>query len=709
EMKPQPETYAQPDLFHISDLFQVFKKRMWAFFGSFALVVLSTAYFTWKQIPIYVATTSIYVGRNSDQALLPDYRPTYASYLTNERNIQTQIHILKSVPVLSRVVKQLGLADPETDPYRFEAIVHRLRRRVSISRIEDTDLLQISVSSSDPTEARDIANTLARVYQQRNIEKSIEYSRNAISWLTEQIADLKDKLEKSEQRLLDYQSQEKPLLLSSMEAGHVNELKEDYVRVQAKIIETQTLIESLLRLLEEGEYTLSIPVFFESDILRELNAKIVDAELRLQELSQRYLPKHPKIEKQQKEILSLKAKLLDEVKKILKGLQIKHEILRTRLDNLADAIARQDQEIIQNNRKQIQYSILQRDADTNKELYNVLVRKLKEVDISAEISENVIDIVEEAEVPRSPVYPKKTMNLLISMGAGIFLGIGLVFLLEYMDRTIKSGDEASAYLGLPVLATIPQIKELTRHGRSPLVGLEEDTPTSKVSEAFRTLRTNIKFSTINRETKNFLVTSTNPKEGKSIVTVNLGISFARTEKRTLLVDTDLRKPILHRYLGLPGNRGITNYLVGEVDDIETVIQPTGIGNLHLLASGPKPPNPAELLESERMRTLISLLKSKFDFVIYDSSPVGSVVDASILGTQLDAVLFIVYAGKTDKNHVRQAIGQLQKVQARICGLVVNGLDLKSAGYKYYYYYGYGREDEAPTEVTAMAPGKTQKG
>lgn len=297
---------------------------------------------------------------------------------------------------------------------------------------------------------------------------------------------------------------------------------------------------------------------------------------------------------------------------------------------------------------------------------------------------NVLEVIEEAPLPAAPVGSGGMMQVLLAAAIGLMLGAGAAFLLEYLDDTIRSPEDMARATGLTTLGAITRIA-----GESPsekLVTVRH--PKSPISEAYRAMRTNLQFSTLDQSLKSLVITSPNPMEGKSTTMANLGVVMAQAGKSVILVDSDLRRPMLHKILGLPNKEGLTNALLQDESMLDGHLQETGIENLRVLTSGPLPPNPSELLGSQRMQRLVEQLEKQVDIVLFDTPPALPVTDAAVLATQADGVLMVADAGKTRRAAARQAVENLRKVGVNLLGFAVNRLPLRGSGEYYYYYYQY---------------------
>ena len=610
---------------HLTEFVGIVKRRWRLVAAGFAGVLGIAVLFTWNQPEIYKATTKVMMGQTLIKALLPEQANPYESYFLEKLSFDTQPHVIKSDPVAERVVRRLHMVPPDAPAGAVQGATQRVKNAIMVERIPETRLFLIHAMDSDPKGARDIANATSEVYIEINQERKQQTTKKSIAWLTEELASLEGKVRGSEEAMIDY-------------------LRDENVDIPSG---------TALDTAPGGSDRASTAQRFTTDAL---NAELTAAEIELSALRQRYLDRHPRVLVQEAAIATLKEKIAQET---------------------AKSSAQ--------NKKLIEYNIQRREAELNKEMLIVLMKKLKEMDITGGLSDNAINIVEYARKPAAPISPNKPRNIVIGAILGLLLGLGAAFYLEVFDRTVQNHEDVERYLKLPVLASLFWVKAGDRI-RNPFT-LTIDHPTSAESEMFRTLRTNIKFSRPEGAVSTILLTSSGPEEGKSTISSNLGITFASGMKRTLIVDADFRKPKLHRVFGLRNGPGLVEALVGEAG-IDEVLQPTRVKNLTVIPRGSNPPNPAELLDSDKMREILRHLRDRFDVVIVDSPPVGSVSDALILAAQVDGTVLVVEAGKFEAGLILRAKEQIEKAHGRILGVVINKSKRERLGYYYQQYYGH---------------------
>ncbi len=430
-------------------------------------------------------------------------------------------------------------------------------------------------------------------------------------------------------------------------------LMDQVTSVKKKLEDTET---ALVRYMEEEKITGPPEVEKkETDLIDTLKQEQIKLEVEKSEIARRYGPKHPQMLKVESELESIKSKLAVET-----------------------------ENAIQLNKKSTQYTILKREVDSNKEIYETLVKRAKETGVSEQLELSNIRIIDPAETPESPIRPNKRRNIFRAGLLGLMLGLGLAFFVEYLDNTIKNPDDVNMYLGLPFLGYIPTArKEAKTPGEIDLIVHQK--PRSVISEAYRSMRTSILFAFADKPAKVILITSSNPQEGKTSVSINLGTTMANTGEKTLIVDADMRCSRLHKSFGLDKEIGLSDYLVGNVD-FDRAIKPTKIENLYLLSAGSTPPNPAELLNSNKMKAFLDEAKKRFDKIVIDTTPVLTVTDAAIIANMVDGVIMIVRCGKTPIEFILRSKQKLQDSKANILGVLLNNIDIGKESYYYYYYY-----------------------
>jgi capsular exopolysaccharide synthesis family protein len=556
-----------------------------------------------------------------------------------------------------------------------------------VERAQNTRLLKINAYWHKGVLAADIANAAAEVFIEQSLQDKFEASKRSISWLTEQILATRQKIEESERGVVAYQKQEK--LISQTEAtdfqqGEIHEIQDQYLesqRTDREILAKRKKIQDLLK----KERIHFVPMGLSAS-LDSLGETLTKAELEVEKAKLEYKEKHPRVIRLQGEVHVIEDQIRSELGKVIEGLDSEHQVNRARREILDDSLEVANQSALAGNEKLLQMAMLNRETETYKELYGILIKKLKAMDLGKDIGESNIRIVEYAKAPSAPIRPRKQRNLFYGIVVGFTISLAFAFVLEYYDRTIRTPDDLEQALDYPILASIPRVKAKDPGGSvAPRTLLSQNHQQSAEMSAFQALRTALRFCHAGGAPFTYLVTSTSPSEGKTTVSVNLGLSIALSGSRVLVVDTDLRRPKIHTAFQRPNDRGVTNIDPERVLDF---VQKTDQPNLEILTSGPHVHKVFELLESLPIRQAFANLKQHYDYIIFDSPPVGSVVDASVLATYVDGVIFVLRSGRIESLHVKHAKEQLEKVQARVFGVVLNNLDPQSTKYFYNYYYYY---------------------
>lgn len=739
-LKRPAEVEEGPDL---RAFYRTMQKRRWTILTTvlviFTLVLIATV----KQSPVYRARTMIEIRQENPNIVT--VRDLFQIESTSDNYLETQYRVLQSDRLAREVIERLDLDRMEefrptkrTWPWQAksvtaadgspqraiapadeQAVLQRFKEPLRIEPIRHSRLVEVLFDSSDPELAAKIVNALAQSYIEENLQSHWEASQKASEWLSQQLEALKIKLQKSEDDLQQY-AQSNGLLFLETGKGETENIVDQRLRqLQGELTQAQAeryQKESLYRLLETGDYG-SLPGVFDNKVTQEFTGKLADLERRQAELASNFNPSYPKMKEIQNQI--------DRIQKLLKSEReqaaghIKNEYLAAgRRESLVrQAFEEQQKQANVVAQQSIQYQILKREVDTNKELYEGLLQRMKEAGVSAGLKENNIRIIDAAATPRSPIKPRIPLNLSLALVVGTTLGVGLAFLLERLDNTLKTPDDIEQFVKVPALAMIPS-QESLNHSKRNVHGLLRQKPEgtiekgvlgtqdakakfdcvridnngaqhSPLSEAFRSLRTSVLLSTAGQPPRSLAVTSAEPGEGKTTISGNLAISLAQLGKRVLLIDGDMRRPRLHRMFDLQTPLGLTSYLAGQ-EEWRSLVHPTGTAGLDCMVCGPVPPNPSELLSSEPMQRLISEAMEEYQFVVVDSSPLLSVADGRILSSIVEGTILVVRGGVTPRELVKRAQAYVHDVGARLIGAVLNDVDLRRDVYYLYgdYRYGY---------------------
>ncbi|HZI20747.1 MAG TPA: polysaccharide biosynthesis tyrosine autokinase [Pyrinomonadaceae bacterium] len=621
----------------------------------------------------------------------------------------------EAVPVVTEAdVKEAQLTEEELA--RLEPYEVTLAANISVEPIVGTNLVTLKYAHNNPELAQKIVNTLADTFILNNIQRETSGTANAAEKLAKTVAELQVTIRQLEERRVNF------ALANNLPAGATTAGGgSDIQMARLEQLSTQLLTAENDRKNAEAVYLAaaaepdanSIPEVQENKRVQELRGSLDKLRQKRDELLTVYTAEWPEVKKIDAQIRLIEDSLKNAPREVVTGLKTRYEAARQREASLRTAYNRQKSETSSRNIAEIQLSTLKADLESAKQNYNVYKQRLNEIEQTSDEKPNNISVTNYSRVPNAPVGPARLRTIILAFLLALGAGVGLAFLLDFLDDTLKSTEDVDRYLHLPTLALIPAptaARGLLR-GRAPApepaggataLALIEDVR-SPVTEAYRHLRTSLLLSSAGQPPRTVLVTSSQPSEGKTTTAVNTAMMLAQTDADVLLLDCDLRRPRIHTHFGLPNAKGVTNYLSGELNVGDLVQEVPGVPNLKVITSGPVPPNAAELLGSDEMRKLLYVLSENFTHIIVDSPPAISFTDARILSTMVDGVMLVVHGGRSSRAVVRRAKQQLTDVGAHIFGIVLNNVKPESSDYYYYSagyysnYYSAGHEDEGVPE------------
>jgi len=754
------------DIYH---LFQILRRRKWLILSCFLGVITPIVYFNQTSLPVYEASTTIVY--EEVEGAISTLNPMQSSF--GRSFIVNQIEEIKSRSLSEDVAKALPsdivntFRFPEPLPPDFDkekyisSIIHG---NISADPVANSDVIKIKARANTPRAAMVIANTVAQVLKERNLKVRREETSNVRRLIEDQLRKFKKQLEDAEEALRRYKEKNK-----------ITSLDQEASQIFERITEAEVLYNQAKTNREAAEKRLSyiqqklseqrnqlIPSITEtaSPWIQKLKERLIDLEVQYTTLKvQDYPESHPKMRKLKDQIEQTKQNLKEEALRIAQGenvidplsqiqkfleesvvLEIEIKTYQAQEDALRKIIDNYNMNLKSVPQKELELARLIRDREVNDKIYTMLLEKREEAKIAEAEKTGNIRIIDPANMPKRPIRPRKLLNIIIGLIVGCTLGGGLVFFLESLDTSIKTIEEIEKYADLPVLGSIPKIKSvgnITKNGRrkdskknlklvSKLIAGRE--PNSPAAEAFRALRTSIKFARFGSPVKTILITSANPEEGKSLVAANLAIATAQMDLKTLLIDADLRKPVLHTLFETEMRPGLVDMLFSisgnfetkqiltqedyfpthsnseeiplkqyeasntntSVSSIKTLIKETihstTISHLYLITCGAIPPNPSEVLASKAMRDLIAIFRNKFDVVILDLPPVLAVTDATVLAPVVDGVILVIRSGKSKQGEILRVKSLLERVKSNVLGAVLNNVDTQRGYYPSYYYY-----------------------
>ncbi len=701
-------------------------RRKWIIIAFLVVFVTIGTLQSYKEvIPVYRATVKMMFSREQPNVVL--FQGMAYNY-TDSRNYQTQLKILTSRSLARRTIKALNLKDsPEFKPVekgksfsirgflsslvkkqksRKESpekksqipdkdvvdsgIVSRFLSKLSVEALESTYLVNVSFRGRHPDIIKEIVNKHAQEYIDKTLELKFAASQDAIDWLQKQISEKKETLENTEKALLLYKEEKRIVSLEDRQNIMVKELeslKSSLISAKTERVTLETLCNQMRKYANDPDMLEYMPDVMENEIFQQWKKEYISLQSEINKLSIRYGEKHPKIAKLVSHSQELERTIKSQLVKIRKGIETKYEMALAREEYLFKALEEQEKIALDLNRKAISYGTLMREAESERAMYDVLLKRMKETDITEQLQSSNISIIDLAEVPKSPINSKKQYKILFMALMGLGLGVGVSFFLEYLDNTIKSTEDVERYLALPVLGALERFKVFKDRKQNSTELVTEEMPKSTFAEAVKNIRTGIIFSSTDNSRKSILITSATQGEGKTFVASNLATTIAHTGKNTLLVETDFRRPRINKIFNVEMNPGLSNHLVGE-NDLESVIKSTSIRNLSIVTCGNIPPNPSEMLGSVRMEEFCKIVREKFDTVLFDTPPSLTVTDATVLSNVIDEAVFVIRSGKIARETAKRATLQISKNKCKILGVVVNFVSVSRGSYYYHYYSPY---------------------
>jgi polysaccharide biosynthesis transport protein len=708
----------------VREYLRVLIKRKWLVLACVVGIFAAVAIASLRQTPVYEAVGRIAVNKaDPNLVTFKDSVPVMDYY--DPADLDTEARVLQSDLLALQVIRQLNLdkrpeygsrpdrkppnlvADPlQTDSARTSALLGGFKGNLHVSLIPNTRIIEIHYRSTDPQLAAGAVNTLVATYIEQNFKTKFESTMQASDWLSKQLVDLQMKVETSQEKLVRYQKEHE--ILGTDEKQNIITQKLDELNKELTSAESDRMQkEAVYRQTQSNDpdavasavATDSTPNAggTASPLLDRLHQHQADLKLQIAELSTQFGPSYPKLAQLNNQLKEIDRQIQTETRKVVEHLQGHYQAALQRENMLREALEKQKQEANKLNESAIEYSLLKRDVDSNRQLYEGLLEKLKEAGVTAGLRSNNIKILDAARAPGAPVEPNIPRNLAFALILGITSGIGLAFLLESMDNTVRTTEQAQIISGLPSLGMIPFGSKSSSNGsgaRQLVVASSQEAvelvtqvrPQSQMAESYRALRTSLLLSNLGAPPKVIMVTSARPQEGKTTTSINSAIVLAQKGTRVLLVDADLRRPGIHKTLGMGPRSGLSNVLTGSATLEQTIAPSPILSNLFVLAAGSPPPNPAELLASTDMKNVLDELREQFDHVVIDTPPTLSVTDAVVLSPRMDAIILVIRSGQTTKQALRRARDILMQVNAHVTGVLLNAVDLRSPDYYYYYEY-----------------------
>jgi capsular exopolysaccharide synthesis family protein len=709
---------AAPDEVHLMDHVKVIYKRRWIAMTVFVIALLSAVAYTFTATPIFEARTRLLIEIADPNVVA--FKEVIEEGQPNPDYYQTQYSILQSRALARRVIEGQGLWNspylvgtpatpgfgigtlvgpltslfrepppaserPAEETARQSRAIDAFLANLTVEPIRNSRLVDVKFRSTSPVLAARVANALGTNYIEQTLEYKYTASQEASQWLAERLAEQRREVEQAEAKLQAYREQNDAISVEDGENIVVQKLADlsaAVTRAKTERIHKETT-ERQLRAIERNPAALEMfPPILGNAFIQRQKAEIAELQQQQAELAERLGELHPEMLRLQSVVQSSQAKLRAEIGKVVEALHTEYQAARTQEQSLVGALEQQKVEALSMNRKAIEYTVLARDVESGRQVYESLLQRAKETGVSGELKTSNIRVVDKAEEPLSAIRPRPRADLTLGALAGLILALGVAFLVEYVDNRLKSPEEIRACLGIPSLGIIPEISSSTAVASTPL--LHNGAPQA-FAEAFRAFRTNVLFSSPDETRQTLVVTSTGPGEGKTLVACNLAIGFALAGQRVLLIDADMRRPRGHEVFELQQEPGLSNLLVGDVNPSEA-LRKTNVAGLRVLTAGRVAPNPAELLGSKRFKDFLASLDDIFDTIIIDTPPAMVVADSLIASRVATGIVFVVGAEMTSRYAAQTAIAQFARGRTRVLGAALNRVQLEKHSYYYSRYY-----------------------
>lgn len=744
---------------HLRDHLRVLQKRKWMIIALILIPVIFSLIQGFTTRPMYRGTATLQI--NVDNPQIVDLKEVFAINMWATDYYQTQYRILESHSLAKRVIQKMKLWEhPEflsPPPSPFEKwkssvrstllnsirslfsfsepkphlspkstldseqkasddegevpFVGQFLSRLKIEPIKESRLVKVHFDSYSPELSSRVPNLLVKEYIQMNLESRLDTKEQVKEWLTKQLDDLRSRVETSDEALQKFGSQNDIFSLNDKEnitLNRLNELNEALARAESERMAKEAIYKQMAS--EKGFKAVALPSILENKLIQELKQNYIQLETQYTKLAETFKPNHPEIIRLKNQMETVQKSLDLETAKIIAGIKNEYESGLRKESLIRNAFTEQKRQAMAMQQRSIQYNILKREAETNKDLYKNLLQRVKEIGISAGFNGSNIQIVDYAEKPKGPFKPYHHRNILLAAMIGLFLGIGFAFSLEYFDDTVKTPEEVEQRFQLPSLGSVPEISCEKRNqlsGRKsssrPFLPMELvmcNQPQSILAEAYRNIRTSILLSFSERPPQKILVTSPSPLQGKTTTLINTAISLSQTGARVLIIDGDLRRPRIHKIFGDRNRIGLSDCLSGGAE-LPSVIRKSEIKNIYYIPAGSIPPNPSELLGSALFKETMQVLAERFNHILIDAPPVLGFADSIVLSSAVDGVILVILSGKTQRTILHRAKDSLLHANAKILGVVINRVNIHQNGYGdyyglYHYYYGEeGKKKELP--------------
>ncbi|MCR4409325.1 MAG: polysaccharide biosynthesis tyrosine autokinase [Candidatus Saccharicenans sp.] len=731
------ENYVEPQALEAGEIdlrkyLDIILRRRWTVISITLIAAALSLIISFVTRPVYKARGTVMIEKEPN---ILSFEDIFQIETFRDDYFQTQYKLLQSRSLAERTIERLKLwekkefsgsksptADDLKNPVFRQKMVDKFLGRLEVKPIRMTRLVEVAFKAHDPTLASDCVNALFDSFVDMNIEAKYETTEQATEFLSGQIEELKKEISQKEQELQNYGQEKDIVILSDKETtmlDKISELNKALTEAQIDRVRKESYYNGIKNASPDF-----IPEAMNNPLIQRLREDYLKLSREYAKMQEKFQPEYPEMQRLKAELDSARELLKNETQRLIKAAYADYQAALKKEISLKELFEQQKEEAFRLNSSAILYNSLKIELENKKNLLESLLKRQSETGVSARLKglrTSNIRIVDRADLPLRPDSPRKFRNLLLALFLGLFGGLGLALVMEYLDNTVKSAEDIERYSGLPTLGVVPVFDEdatLNGHYYAYRSGEEEEegskkkkkerdkaaaenggeprsielishfAPDSTFAESYRSLRTALLLSGPLASLKSLIITSPLPNEGKSVTISNLAVSLAQMEKKVLLMDADLRRPKQHRIFNLKNHDGLSNYLTMGLE-LNKLIKTTLVPSLYFINSGPVPPNPAELLGSDRMKALLDRLKAAFDFILIDTPPILSVTDAQVLGKMVDGLVLVVQADRTPREALKQTREVIDLLQLKTYGVVINALNLDNRGYyrrQYYRHY-----------------------
>jgi len=731
----------EEDELNLREYLDIVIRRKWLIIACVVIAVVSVGIKSLTETPLYRATASLEISPVTPKIVMfQDVVEMGSPTWNTEQYYETQFRLLKSASFGTNVISKLGLdknliveneqSNKSSEGF-FSSIIGRIfpdknkgkenikenkvelnelqaEKKNSLARsflaglvirpVPKTSIVNLQYISPNPEFAKKAVNTIVDEYINWLLERKHSASKSARKFLQKQLGQTKANLEKAEETLNSFAKSVNIVSLDgtlNLEYTQLSKLNEALSETENERLAKEAVYEEI----KSGNFEY-LPNIVNDESMVEVRTEYTALKSKLDNLSVIYGPNYPEIKQLKAQLARVETEMGERAENVANSIKSEYKATLRKEKLIRERTDEQNKRVAALNDKAIQYKILAREVDTNKSIFESLLQRLKETEITSASEATNVQVLDYSTKPRFPFSPNYKNNISYAAMVGLMIGVLIAFVLNFFDNTIKDDEELKTKFRVPFLGSIPLAKDL-EEGFKIEISVHEQ-PNSLISEAFRVIRTSLLYSSPENPPKSILISSTQPLEGKTTTSVNLALSLSQSGQRVVLVDSDLRKPRIHKLLSKNGNtHGLSSYLVGESDYTEIVAE-SNLDGLKIVTSGPIPPNPAELVGSRKMRELIERLEDEFDIIILDGSPIGGFADSRLLSRLVDGVVIVTSIGITQKPMLKNSIEEIRKVRGRIIGTVVNRLETTRGKYGYNYYYYYSEDSKAKEDTPRIS-------